>query len=503
VSGRGPGRPGRRAHRRLPLPGGLGRTLGLLGAAVAGSLLAGCAGPGGWLAPEPAWERPAPPPPEAPVVREGALTRQALANGMGALVLEDHRLPLVTLGVTVPRGAGTVPPEESGLAALLAEVMNRGAGERDALELAAAVDALGADLSISSGWDAMTVSVTGLSSDAEVLLGLLADVLLRPRLDPVEVERARREQLAAIAQSEDDPGSLVARAALAALYPDHRYGRPGQGTAETVASLEPGDVRRLHGEVFVPEEAVFFAAGDVEAAALLARVAEHLGPEAPAAAPPRPPAPAPPARAPAERKVVVVDRPELGQARIVVAHDGLARDHEERLAADLMNKVLGGSGFSSRLMQRVRADEGLTYGVGSGFDMRRQPGPFRVSTFTRASEAGRVVELVLAELERIRREPPSEEELEDAASLAVGSFGLSLESSRAVISGLVDLEVYDLPRDSLDTYRSRVRALDVEDTAEAARRFVHPDRAAIVVLGPAETLRPQLERFGPVEVVQP
>jgi zinc protease len=200
---------------------------------------------------------------------------------------------------------------------------------------------------------------------------------------------------------------------------------------------------------------------------------------------------------------VVVDKPDLGQSRIVLAHEGIDRRNPDRVAADIMNQVLGGGGFSSRLMARVRSDEGLTYGVYSGFDLRRQPGPFIVSTFTRVEETGRVVELLLEEMRRIREEPPTDDELAQAISLAVGRFGLGLESSEAVLAGLVNLELYDLPPDSLDTYRTRVRAVDAEAVADAARRFIHPDRVAIVVLGPAEDLVPQLESFGEVEVVQP
>ena len=135
--------------------------------------------------------------------------------------------------------------------------------------------------------------------------------------------------------------------------------------------------------------------------------------------------------------------------------------------------------------------------------MHRQPGSFRVSTFTRAPEARRVVDLLLAELERAREEPPTEAELEAARTLAVGRFALSLETSVAVMNALVELDIYGLPGDSLDTYRSRVRSVAAEDTARMANRLLHPERAAIVLVGPAEVLTPLLEGLGPVEVVTP
>jgi zinc protease len=154
-------------------------------------------------------------------------------------------------------------------------------------------------------------------------------------------------------------------------------------------------------------------------------------------------------------------------------------------------------------MARIRAEEGLTYGIGSQFVQRHQPGPFAVFTFTRVPKVGEVVTGVLEELERVRREPPGAEELARVQTQRSGQFALSLESSSEVAAALVDLDVYGLPRDSLDTYRGRVRAVTPEQTAAVARDLIDPPRATIVVVGPAETIRPQLEPFGAVEVVHP
>jgi predicted Zn-dependent peptidase len=187
-----------------------------------------------------------------------------------------------------------------------------------------------------------------------------------------------------------------------------------------------------------------------------------------------------------------------------VAHEGISRSEPTRIPVNIMNDALGAAGFSSRLMMRVRSDEGLTYGVGSGFAMRTEAGPFAISTFTRVPMVRRVVDLLLEETEAIRSDRPVDEsEREKFISYNVGSFGLSLETSEAVLSSLVDLEVHDLPRDSLDTYRTRVREVTLEDLNLAARTRLHPDRALILVLGPAAEVVPQLEGLGPIEVWQP
>ncbi len=150
-----------------------------------------------------------------------------------------------------------------------------------------------------------------------------------------------------------------------------------------------------------------------------------------------------------------------------------------------------------------RSEAGLTYGVSSFFAMRRHPGPFGISTFTRVPEVRRAVDILIAELECIRTEPPDATELANAQSQSVGRFALGLETSRRVASSLVDLDIHGLPEDSLDTYRRRIRAVTGEDTARAAMERIHPDRVAIVVVGPAEALSTQLEGLGSIEVVQP
>jgi predicted Zn-dependent peptidase len=456
----------------------------------------------GLVQPRPAWEEKPPLPVENNIVVSEDFHRFALPNGVQLILLEDHRLPRVTLGITLRRGAGSVDPAIAGVAQLATEVMQRGAGARDALLLAKVVEDAGASLTVSGDWDTTTVSLSGLSEDQALLLEILWDVALRPRFDEAEFDKARAEQLASIVAGQDDPAKLIQRQALRALYQGHRYGDPLHGTAETVGRIEVAMVEAYWRDRLVPENVIFWAAGDLSTESLipeLRRVLEEIpdGPQIPNIPPV-------PEQTPAARRIIVVDKSDLLQARIVVAHEGIMRAEPTRLAADLMNDVLGGSGFSSRLMKKIRSDEGLTYGVRSGFALRSQPGPFRVSTFTRVPKVRRVIDLILEEMRAIQEDRPiKEEELRKFIRYNVGRFGLSLETSDAVLSSLVNLEVHGLPPTLLDTYRDRVRRISIADLNRAAVRRLHPDRAAIIVLGPAELLVPELEGLGPVEVWQP
>ena len=470
----------------------------LFGVALTLSLALGC----GPVQPRPAWEEEPPTPVENAIVASEDLHRVTLSNGVQLILLEDHRLPRVALGMTLRRGAGSVELGMAGVAELAAEVMQRGAGERDALMLAKIVEDAGASLSVSAGWDTTTISLSGLSEDRALLVEILNDVALRPRFDEVEFAKARSEQQAGIVAAQDDPATLVRWNALRALFPGHRYGLPHSGAAETVARIDAGAARAYWTDRFVPKSVILWAVGDFSASTLIAELREVYGelPDAPQISniPPTPD------RTPEARRIIVVDKPELLQARIIVAHEGIARTESTRIAVDLMNNALGGSGFSSRLMKRIRSDEGLTYGVGSGFSLRSQPGPFSVSTFTRVPKVRRVVDLILEEMEAIRGDRPvKDEELRKFISYNVGRFGLSLETSDAVLSSLVDLEVHGLSEDSLDTYRTRVRATSLGEVSRAAEIRLHPDRAAIIVLGPAAVLVSELEELGEIEVWQP
>ncbi len=462
------------------------------------SLTMGC----GLSSLRPAWEQSPPPPIENAIVSSDDLHRATLPNGLELIVLEDTYLPVIALGITLRRGAGSVDPSLAGVAEIASEVMLRGAGERDALALAKVVEDVGASLSVFSNWDTTDIAISGLSEDWALLFEILEEVALRPRFDEIEFAKAKAEQQAAIVAAQDDPATLIRWHALRTIFDGHRYGRPQSGTTETIAGIDVEEARAYWVDRFVPRNAIFWAVGDISTADLMASARRAFGdlPDLPVISN----TPPPPSRTPEARRIVVVDKPDLVQARIMLAHEGIARAEPTRIAVDIMNDALGGSGFSSRLMKKVRSDEGLTYGVSSGFSLRSQPGPFSISTFTRVPKVRRVVDLLLDEMAAIRSEQPIQQrELQKFISYNVGRFGLSLETSDKVLFGLVDLDVHDLPRDSLDTYRSRLRAVTLEDVNRAAQLRLHPDRAAIVVLGPAEQLVPALEGLGEVEVRQP
>lgn len=485
------------------------------------ALLFGCSLPplacsGGPFAKAFPWDEPLPSPIDSPVVDASRLHRFEFENGALLLVLEDKRLPAFSLGFTAPRGAAVEAPGREGVARYTADLMERGAGDRDALELAAAVEALGAGFSVSSGWDSFGVSIGGLSRDLPALFDIFSDVLLSPRFDKAEAKRARGEQLAALRTAGDDPDTLAGWTFSKTLYPEHRLGLPISGTSESVEKLDAAAARAFYEKIFTPRQGVFHAVGDVDAEDIRRRIEAAFGAwQGPV---PVQTGPAPAAAAGAEAgaesesaaqagwsapRIVLVDRPELGQAHVVVGHAGIAQGAEDRDQVSLLNTMFGGGGFSSRLMARLRAEEGLTYSVYSNFGRRRGSGYFAIRSFTEVAELEPLLKGLFEEFERMRSLPPDEDELSRAKTLSTGRFALALETAGAVMSSLVDLEIYDLPRDSLDTYRGRVRALTADKISEAAERYLRPSHASVVIVAPADKVRTLLEAHGPVTLITP
>lgn len=436
-----------------------------------------------------------------PVVEQGRLHRATLANGMTLIVLEDSRLPRVSLGVAVRRGAGDEPRERAGLASLTAALMEREAGTRNALALAQAVDERGATLHVQAEWDAMEAGIAGLTRDLDFFFEILGDVVQRPVFSTEELRRIRANKIAELARSKDDPETLAEWAMKDALYPAHRYGLPVEGSPSTLAKISQAEVRDFYAQVFVPSNAIFYAVGDLKFDDVLARVNASFG--AWQAGTLLAVGATPPGLEAMQRKIVIVDRPGVAQSQVFLGHAGIARTSDDRLPVELMSRVFGGGGFSSRLMTKIRSDAGLTYGVYAGFAMRRPSGQFYLLTSTRVSETRRVIDMSLEEMARMQTQPIDATELSRVQSFAEGRFALGLETSDAVMDSLVNFAVYGLPEDSLDTYRSRVRQVTTRDTERVAKQYLAPARASIVVVGPAQELRAQLETLGPVTVVAP
>lgn len=428
--------------------------------------------------------------------------RRTLPNGLQILVATVRDFPVVTLDLLVPAGALADGEPRAGLASLTAALLESGAGDRDAAALAEAVDGLGLSLDASTGWDTAQVGFTALRSRLDDGAALLADLVLRPHFPAGEVERLRDQRLASLASARGEPAGLAGEVAARSYFaPGVPFGRPLGGLAATVAGLQRTDVADFHAARYVPEGAVLVAAGDLGADEAVALAERHFGGWTGGGA----------LRSAAEatpqaggRRVVLAHRPGALQSAVRVGHVGMERTAPDYFAATVMNSILGGM-FTSRLNMNLRERLGYTYGVSSGFTMRRLPGPFQVSTSVQTEVTAHAVSEILREIDGVREGGATAEELADARTYLADVFPIGNQTTDGVAGRLQAIATYGLPDDYYQRYRDALLAVTGDEVHEAARRRLRPDETVVVVAGDADAVSGPLEALGigPVSVLDP
>jgi zinc protease len=424
------------------------------------------------------------------------IRRETLANGLRVVVAERAGVPLAAVRLVVRGGASLDPAGRSGLAHLAALVARRGTRRRTGPEIDLAVESLGAELGTGVDEDA---AYLGLSAPSEVLprcLELLADVAISPSFPPAEVRRLRRKEIAALAHDLDEPAVVADRAMLEATFGSHPYGHPPEGRVRDLARTSRADVTGFHARAYRPSAALLVVVGKVDAEQVLALVRRRLGrwrgADGPVAPVPSPPPPT--------TSVVVVDKPDVTQTQVRIASAGFARRSPDYYPGVVASALLGG-GFTSRLVEAIRVNRGLSYGVRSRFVTSGSGGLFFVSTFTKVETTADIVQVTLDETARFCDEGPRAEELERTRSYLCGLFPLTLETHDQIAEKLADLALHDLPDEEVSGFRQRIRAVTAEQARDVGRRYFPLDRRIVVAVGPAKRIARTLERFGPVRVV--
>jgi len=413
-----------------------------------------------------------------------------LPNGLAVIVVEDSRLPLISYRLAFRTGDAHDPPQLPGLMDMLTGLLTEGTESRTSREIADEVARLGATLQAGANSDYTTVGASSLTIFGELVLELLADVALRPVFPQGEVELARQNTKESLKQQRAQPSFLAGETVARIMFGDHPY----HVTAPTPESVDATTRERLvefHRSTFIPNNAVLFVAGDVKQSSVLQQVESLFGAWQPGSVA-GDDYPAPPVRT--SRSAYIVDRPGSAQANIVIANAGIKRTSDDYFPLLLMHTVLGANA-SSRLFMNLREEKGYTYGAYSSLDARRTAGTFRSTAEVRTPVTGESLKEFFYELDRIRNEPVSEKEIGDAKSYLTGVFPLRLETQEGLVDQLLQIKMFGLPQDYLETYRNEIQAVTIEQVLEVAKKYVKPDEAAIIIVGDGAQLLEQVSPY--------
>ena len=414
-----------------------------------------------------------------PSMKLPPIQRFTLSNGLQVSLMEKHDVPLVQVELVVWGGSVNDPQNKSGLAGMTASMLEEGAGDRNALELADAIDFLGADISPFAGNHTAGLIMHTPLSKLDSALSLFADIALHPKFPSDELERNRKERLTELMQWHDDPSTIASVIFDRTLYGMHHpYGIPGMGNEQSLRAMTADDLKNFYQTYFHPNNGFIVVTGDVTVKEIQPRLESLFGnwkkkdvelPKLPAAEQIQ------------QRKIYVVDKPEAAQSVIRIGRIGVSRSTDDYFPLLVMNTILGGS-FTSRLNHNLREVHGYAYGAGSIFDFRPAPGPFIAAADVQTNVTDKALSEFMKELEGILQ-PVSDDELTRAKNYLALQYPQNFQSVAQLDAQLSDVNVFGLPDDYFNTYVQKVLAVTKDDVQRVAKKYIDPEKVAIIIVG--------------------
>ncbi len=438
---------------------------------------------------------------KAPVAREVLRVRfpkpklLKLANGLAVYLLEDHRTPSIRLNMSL-RAGGFYEPKP-GVASVTASMLTEAVGNRDSKQLADLTEGLGLQLGASSGPIQASVSCSGLSENTDVLIGLMADALLRPAFPQERLDRLQQNERSQSGQRRTNPTGLMTGLQARVFY----KGTPLQRVApkpEELRAIKRDDIVAYHAAFYRPNGAILGVTGDIRAGELKSKLEKALADWRPAETTPAPPSIT---VAPKEKTTIyLVDRPGSTQTVLGFGNIAIARNHPDYVPLVLANRILGG-GSAARLFQNIRERKGYTYGAYSALSATQYTGTWTAGASVRTEVTAPAAQEFLNEFARLQDEPVSDKELAQAKTSIVGGFALTLESPDGILGRSLELVNNGLPANYWDTYPAKVQAVTPADIQRVARAYLGKGRVQVFAVGERSEIEAGLAKLGPVEVV--
>ncbi len=408
--------------------------------------------------------------------------REVLPNGLVLLHSEKTALPIVKITLALGAGQTVEPAEKAGLSHLTAGLLKEGTKNRTSKEISEEIEFVGGSLGTSGGGEFSTITLSILKKDLELGFELLSDILINPTFPEQEFKRKKNLIKGYIKRQKEDPGDIASKAFDKELFGSHPFAWPSEGTEETLDNITRKDVVEFYRRFYVPGNAWMAVVGDVGKREIKSLINKYLKNWVVGTVQP-PPVSNPPE--PVKPKLIAIDK-QITQANIILGHLGIKRKAPDYYATLVMNYILGGGGFASRLMDNIRDNQGLAYSVYSSFIPGRNTGSFQVNLQTKNESAATAIKEIIKEMERIRTEPVSDRELEDAKAYITGSFPLRMDSNSKIAGLLVSVEYYGLGMNYVQDYLKAVESVTKEDVLKSARDHLHPDKYILVVVADQE-----------------
>jgi zinc protease len=400
-------------------------------------------------------------------------------GGITAWLVETHSVPLIAMRFAFDGGGSVQDPEgREGLANFLASMLDEGAGDLSAKEFQERMEGLAMRMSFDDGRDAFYGSFETLTENREAAARLLALAIAKPRLDAESVERMRKQHLAALAYAARDPTRVATEQWMALVFAGHPYGRPANGTPKSVADIARADLAGFHRRVFAKDALHVVVVGDIDAATLGGMLDEVFG-ALPAKATLVPVARTEPKSA---EKLKVIDM-NVPQSVARFGLPAMPRSDKDFIPAFVLNTILGGSSFTSRLYQEVREKRGLAYGVDTSIVPMRNASMFFGGVATKNEKVAQSLDVIRAELKRIAADGPTEKELSDTKAYLTGSFALRFDSNTNIATQLLWMMVEGLGRGYVETRNAKIEAVTIDDVRRAAKRLFEGREPIVTVVG--------------------
>ena len=425
-------------------------------------------------------------------------TEATLSNGLTVLIMENHRLPLISLQYNLS-GAGPIfePANVPGLAGLTAQMLREGTKTKSSVQIAEQMDQLGATISAAAafGSSVTVINASGLSDNFDQWLALTNDLLLNPTFPVDELNRLKQRLKAQLRQQRANPNFLSTETFSKAVYGSHPASVVS-ATNESIDAITPEMLAKWHDERYAPQNGILGITGDVKAAEIVPKLERLLGAwkksDLKETLPPNP-------KPAASKRVFLVNRPNSVQTTVALGNIAIDRRDPDYILMTVMNQILGG-GAAGRLFLNLREEHGYTYGVYSNFAASKYPGPWRAGGDVRTDVTAGAMTEFYREFQRIRDEKVPASELDEAKRALVASFALSLERPSELLGYAIVRKIYGFPPDYWDTYPAKVMAVTADDVQRVARKYINPDSLQVVAVGDVTKIKPVMEKYGPVEV---